>query len=116
MMAAGEVPSNLRAMRYLVVVKRRSDKFTPAEFQPFLEPEAERARELYSQGVFRSIWTYAGEEGQPKGAVIDMDSDGPETVNEVLNTLPMALAGMIEWQILSILPYRGFAPRSSSLS
>ena len=98
-------------MRYLVVVQRKLDKFAPAQFQPFLEPEAERARELYSQGVFRSIWTYADEEGKPKGAVLELESDGVETVDQILNTLPMASAGMIDWQILPILPYRGFGPR-----
>lgn len=98
-------------MRYLVVIRRKDDKFSPAEFQPFLEPEAEQARELYSQGVFRSIWTYANEEGKPKGAVVELESEGPAEIDRLLNTLPMASAGMIEWEILRILPYRGFAPR-----
>lgn len=99
-------------MRYLVVVRRKDYDFSPADFQPFLEPEAERARELYSQGVFRSIWTYANEDGQPKGAVVELDTEGPEAIDEIMKTLPMASAGMIEWQILRILPYRGFAPRT----
>ena len=98
-------------MRYLVVVQRKDDQFSSAEFQPYLEPEAERARELHSQGVFRSIWTYANEEGKPKGAVLEMDGDGPEEIDAILKTLPMASAGMITWEILRILPYRGFAPR-----
>ena len=100
-------------MRYLVVVQRNLDKFTPAQFQPYLEPEAERARELHAQGLFRAIWTYADDEGKPKGAVIELDSDGPESINQLLRTLPMASAGMIDWQILPILPYRGFGPRGS---
>ena len=98
-------------MRYLVIISRKDDKFSPAEFQPMLEPEAERARELYTQGIFQSIWTYANEEGKAKGAVVEMESEGPEKIDRVLNTLPMASAGMIGWQILRILPYRGFAPR-----
>ena len=100
-------------MRYLVVVTRKVDKFSPDQFQPFLEPEAERARKLHAEGVFRSIWTYADEQGKPKGAVLEMESDGPEEIHQILNTLPMAAAGMIEWQLLPILPYRGFAPRNS---
>jgi muconolactone delta-isomerase len=98
-------------MRYLVIVRRKTEKFSPAQFEPFLEPEAERARELYSQGVFRSIWGYADEDGKPKGAVLELESDGPEAIDKILNTLPMASAGIIDWQILRIVPYRGFAPR-----
>jgi muconolactone delta-isomerase len=98
-------------MRYLVIVQRKTDEFSPAQFEPFLEPEAERARELYSQGVFRSIWSYADEGGKPKGAVLELESDGPEAIDQILKTLPMASVGMIDWQILRITPYRGFGPR-----
>jgi muconolactone delta-isomerase len=99
-------------MRYLAVITRNVHKFAPEEFQAYLEPEAEHARRLHSQGVFRSIWTYADEAGKPKGAVIEIDGDTPDAVHNVLKTLPMAEVGMISWQLLPILPYRGFAPRN----
>lgn len=99
-------------MRYLVVVQRKVAQFSAEQFQPYLEPEAEHARLLHSQGVFRNIWTYLDGAGKPKGAVIEMDAEGPDAVNEILSALPMAKAGMIDWQPLPIVPYRGFAPRN----
>ena len=99
-------------MRCFVLVKRKLDQFTAAQFEPLLEPEAEHARQLHAEGVFRSIWSYLDDDGKPKGALIEMDVPDVNEVDRVLNTLPMAVSGMIEWQVLRVAPYRGFAPRS----
>jgi hypothetical protein len=97
-------------MRFLAIVRRRGEAFTDEQIAAYLEPEAERVRALYTQGVFRAVYS----RGDVKGAVVELECDSPDEASDVMQTMPFAQQGMIDVQIIPLLPYRGFAPRGTA--
>jgi len=95
-------------MHFLAIIKRKTSESSQSQLESLLEPEAEYVRKLYSQGIFRSVWS----RGDVKGAVIELECESREEASRVLEGLPFAAAGLIDSEIISLLPYRGFAPRN----
>ncbi len=60
------------------------------------------------QGIFRSVWS----RGDVKGAVIELECGTREEAQRLLESLPLATAGLLEIEVISLLPYRGFFPRN----
>lgn len=96
-------------MRFLALVRRKNEDFSEAQIAAYLEPEAERVRELYTQGVFRAVYS----RGDVKGAVVELECASVEEAHEVMQTMPFAQQKMIDVQIIPLLPYRGFAPKGT---
>jgi hypothetical protein len=94
--------------QFLALAKRDPDRFTQADFSPLLEPEAERARELYAAGTFRAMWS----RGDVPGAAIILEAASIEEARSIMATLPLAAKGMLAVEIMPLAPYRGFGPRS----
>jgi len=95
-------------MQFLTL-SRRLEKFSNADVAPRIPDEVQQARTLYSQGFIRQIW----HRGDQPGACILWESDTEEHVREMLNSLPLVRARMIE--IVAIIPlkaYAGFGPAS----
>jgi uncharacterized protein YciI len=97
-------------MRFLALVRRRSEAFTDEQIAAFLEPEAERVRDLYTQGVFRAVFS----RGDVKGAVVELECANLDEAQAIMQTMPFAQQNMIDIEIIPLLPYRGFAPRGKS--
>ena len=97
-------------MRFLALVRRKTEDFTEAQIAEYLEPEAERVRDLYTQGVFRTVYS----RGDVKGAVVELECASIEEAKQVMETMPFARQKMIDVEVIPLLPYRGFAPRSQS--
>lgn len=91
-------------MQFLTISRRRSERFTDADFVPFAEQEAAQARALYAQGFVRQIWHRA----DVGGACILVEADSVEQVREHLKTLPLVRAEMLEVTIVLRKPYAGF--------
>jgi muconolactone delta-isomerase len=73
-----------------------------------MEAEAERARRLYSEGIYRQIWS----RGDLPGAAIIVEAPSADAARDVIDTLPLKANGMLLLDLLVPLnPYRGFAPR-----
>jgi hypothetical protein len=96
-------------MRFLALVRRKNEEFSEEQLAAYLEPEAERVRELYTNGVFRAIYS----RGDVKGAVVELECASLEEANQVMQTMPFAQQKMIAIEIIPLLPYRGFAPRGT---
>lgn len=79
--------------------------FTDADFQPHLKAEAQRAWELYQSGFIREIYFHADEHI----AVLVLECADAHEARAVLDTLPLAQAGLITFEILPLIPYSGFA-------
>jgi muconolactone delta-isomerase len=87
----------------------RTDVYSDADFAPLLEDEAQRARALYVEGAVRQIW-YRGDE---RGACSLLEADSELAAREMIGSLPLVKAGMLELvNLIPLLPYRGFGPRS----
>lgn len=97
-------------MNFLAIVRRKTEQFSEEEIAKLLDPEAERVRTLYSQGVFRTVWSRGG---NAKGAVIQMECASQEEAEQALSTLPFAQKGLVDIEVIPLLPYRGFGPQQS---
>ncbi|HXE12621.1 MAG TPA: hypothetical protein VN633_10905 [Bryobacteraceae bacterium] len=94
-------------MMFLALVRRKMEQFSEEEIAKLLDPEAERVRALYTQGIFRAVWSRGG---SVKGAVVQMECASEAEAKSVLDSLPFAQHGIAEFELIPLLPYRGFAP------
>ena len=95
--------------QFLAIVKRNTEGFSEADIAPFLEPEAERARQLYAQGAVRAMWGRK----DVLGAVLLIEAESQAEAEGYLNTLPLKAKGMLDVEsIVPLGPYRGFGPRT----
>jgi len=69
--------------------------------------EAQRVRELYSEGLVRQVWHRADR----PGACLLWEAASEQQVRDMLNTLPFARAEMLEIEIIPLMPYAGFGPK-----
>jgi len=92
-------------MQFIVITRRRTDRFTDAEFAEFLGPEIDRARALYAEGAFRAIYS----RGDLPGAVIVLEAPGPDEAAALMGSLPFAQREMMEYEIVPLKPYHGFS-------
>ena len=74
-------------------------------FLPHLHSEAARIWELYQAGVIREL--YFNQEQHT--AVLMLECDDVDAARAVLNTLPLVIEGMIQFEIIPLIPYSGFA-------
>ena len=96
-------------MQFLAISRMRTDVFSDADFAPLLEDEAQRARTLYIEGTVRQIW----HRGDERGACSVLEADSEGAAREIIGSLPLVKAGMLELvNLIPLLPYRGFGPRS----
>ena len=91
-------------MQFLVITRRLTEKFTDAQFAEVLDVEAVRARELYARGDFRTLQS----RGDVPGAVITVEADTKEEAKALIDSLPLAQRAMMEFEVVPLLPYRGF--------
>lgn len=94
--------------QFMALVKRNYAEFAEADFAPLLDAEAERARQLYAQGVVRAMW---GRKDVP-GAILLLEAESLDAARGFVDTLPLRAKGMLDLDMLvPIGPYRGFGPR-----
>lgn len=96
-------------MQVLVVVRRRTERFSDDEFAPLLEPEAQAIRTLYAQGVVRSVWSRE----DALGAALLLEAESLERAREIVAMFPLVERDMAEVEkIIPLKGYRGFGPRN----
>jgi hypothetical protein len=76
------------------------DRFTPE----ILKREAARAWELHQSGVIRDLYFRADR----TSAVLILECAHPEEAAYALSTLPLAQQGLVEFDIVPLIPYSGF--------
>jgi muconolactone delta-isomerase len=95
--------------QFMALLRRDYDRFSEAAFTAeLLEAEAERARELHAQGVYRTLW---GRKDAP-GAVTLIEADSLDEALAAIESLPLRQKQMLLLEvIIPLVPYRGFGPR-----
>jgi muconolactone delta-isomerase len=95
--------------QFIACIRRNYEDFPESDFTPeLLEAEAERARTLYRDGVFRQTWG----RGDAPGAVILIEAGSAEEARAILETLPLKERQMLLVdEVIPLTPYRGFGPR-----
>lgn len=73
--------------------------------RPHLKAEAAQAWALYQAGVFRELY-FRGDRHQ---AVLILECKDEDEARQVLATLPLVQQGLIDFDIIPLAPYPGFA-------
>ena len=96
-------------MQFISISRRRLEAFPPEAWTPELsEAESQRVREMYTAGSLRAIWRRM----DLPGAVMLLEAADKAEANALIQSLPFAQRGMLEFVIVTQLdPYPGFAPR-----
>lgn len=95
---------------FVAITERNHDQFTPEDFAQHLDAEMARARLLYDQRIFRTIWG----RDERRGVVVLMEADSAEAATQIWNTMPLVAHGMIRVQILPLVAYWGFTAAAPS--
>jgi muconolactone delta-isomerase len=97
-------------MQFISISRRLTERFSDDAFAAHIEAERERVRELYGDGVVRSIWS---RKDRP-GAVMLLECTDEAAARAAVGSLPLAQHNMLEVQILPLGPYPAFLPRGSA--
>jgi len=76
-----------------------------SDFQPFLKSEAAQAWALYQAGVIRELYFNADQHT----AVLVLECSGIEEAQKTLAALPLVQAGLIQFDLVPLVPYSGFS-------
>ncbi|HEY5257904.1 MAG TPA: muconolactone Delta-isomerase family protein [Candidatus Baltobacteraceae bacterium] len=93
-------------MQFLTISRRRVDRFSDAEFAPHIPAERERVRELYRDGILRSIWTRT----DVPGAVMLLEAADESQARAAVDSLPLAQRDMLDVTFVPLSPYPAFFP------
>jgi hypothetical protein len=75
------------------------------QFLPYLKAEAARVWELYQAQIIREAFFHA----ERHTAVLVMECENPAQARLILATLPLVEQGLIDFEIIPLTPYPGFA-------
>ena len=94
-------------MQFISISRRLTERFSDEEFAAHIEAERERVRELYKDGIVRSIWSRK----DAPGAVMLLECADQAEAHAAVGSLPLAQREMLEVQILPLSPYPAFFPK-----
>lgn len=89
----------------ILALERELGAIPGSAFEPHLRDEAAGVWELYQSGLLREIYFRADR----KEAVLVLECRDAEEAGRVLATLPLVRRGLIEFEIVPLAPYPGFA-------
>jgi muconolactone delta-isomerase len=95
-------------MQFLSISRRLTERYSDEQFAPHIDAERERVRQLYKDGVVRSIWSRADK----AGAVMLLECADEAAAHAAVNSLPLAQRDMLDVQILPLNPYPAFFPKT----
>ena len=86
----------------IIVVATRSNKFSDKDFAALLPAEAKKALQLVAEDVVREI----DSRQDKKGAILVLEADSEEAARARLAELPLAEAGMLDFDVYPVTAYR----------
>ncbi len=89
----------------VLAIERELPGVTGADFDPHLAAEAARAWDLYQDDVIREIYFRADR----REAVLVLECANIEQARQALETLPMVQNRLIDFDLIPLRPYPGFA-------
>ena len=88
----------------IIALEYEKPNATPEQFTPLLKPEAMRVWQLTQAGIVRETWFRADRHE----AVLVLECASPEEARAALATLPLVEAGLIDFEVIPLVPYPGF--------
>jgi muconolactone delta-isomerase len=93
-------------MQFISISRRRTEAFTDEQFAEHIEAERERVRELYRDGIVRTLWSRK----DIPGAIMLLECPDEAAARAALSSLPLAERDMLDVQLLPVGPYPAFFP------
>jgi hypothetical protein len=91
-------------MKVLALEKSIGDVAPGAFTAPLLREEAQRIWELFQEGIVREAYF----RGDRKEAVLILEARDVRAAQASLDTLPLVEEGLIEFDLVPLVPYDGF--------
>ncbi len=89
----------------ILALEKESPGAIAGQFQPFLKEEARCVWELQQSGLLREIYFTAGKHT----AVLMLECEDVNMGRPALAALPLVKAGLIQFDLIPLAPYDGFA-------
>ena len=91
-------------MKFLAIEKQIPG-VAPDRFLPLLKHEAATVWDLYQSGLVRELY-YRADRSE---AVLVLECGSLEQAQQALSSLPLVRESLIEFEIIPLIPYPGFA-------
>jgi len=88
----------------ILAIEKELPNTHPDRFEPHLKAEAARVWELYKIGKIREMYF----RGDREEAVLILECTDIEETKMLLDSLPLVQAGLIEFEVIPLIPYPGF--------
>lgn len=89
----------------ILALEKELPAATSAQFKPLLKDEAYSVWGLQQAGFVRETYFSA----EDHGAVFVLECDDKEAARQALAGLPLVKAGLIEFELIPLVPYDGYA-------
>lgn len=89
----------------ILAIEKDVPGVTAEQCSPYLREEAVRTWDLYQAGVLRELYFRADR----SSAVLVLECPDLKTANRVLESLPLVREGLIDFEVIPLAPYPGFA-------
>jgi muconolactone delta-isomerase len=89
----------------IIALEKDVPGVTAEQFKPHLKAEAARAWELHQEGVIRELYF----RDDARSAVLVLECADVREAWQILATLPLVQAGLIEFELIPLRAYPGFA-------
>ena len=89
----------------VLALERETEGVCSEAFAGYLREEAAQVWRLYQDGVIREIYFRTDR----PGAVLIVEAPSVDEARQWLATLPLVLNGLIEFDLIPLAPYPGFA-------
>ena len=88
----------------ILALEKETPNTIPEDFELHLKSEAARVWELYKGGKLREIY-FRGDRDE---AVLILECADVEEAESLLETLPLVKEGLIDFEVIPLVPYPGF--------
>jgi len=88
----------------IIALEKESEVAQASDFKPHLYSEAQKLWELYQSGHVREVYFREDQ----KTAVLILECESVETAEQVLSQLPLVKEGLIQFELIPLIPYSGF--------
>jgi hypothetical protein len=88
----------------ILALEQETPGTKPGQFAPYLKAEAARVWELYKNGQVREMYFHQDR----KDAVLVLECADVNEARQLLGTLPLVQAGLIDFEVIPLVPYPGF--------
>ena len=89
----------------ILAIEHELPNATAEQFQQYTRAEAARVWELHQQGVIRELYFRADR----SEAVLVLECADVESAHRMLNSLPLVEQGSIQFELIPLVAYPGFA-------